>query len=85
MSTESKEKIKILIENAQYVCLFIILVGMFIGTMYAHGASIFIAIPLSFGLIFLMNYIIGILIALRKETRPTAASFNLGKRNILII
>jgi hypothetical protein len=79
MSTESKEKIKILIENAQYVCLFIILVGMFIGTMYAHGASIFIAIPLSFGLIFLMNYIIGILIALRKETRPTAASFNLGK------
>jgi len=79
MSTESKEKIKILIENAQYVCLFIILVGMFIGTMYAHGASIFIAIPLSFGLIFLMNYIIGILIALRKETRPTAASFNMGK------
>ena len=79
MSTESKEKIKILIENAQYVCLFIILVGMFMGSMYAHGASIFIAIPLSFGLIFLMNYIIGILIALRKETRPSAASFNLGK------
>ena len=79
MSTESKEKIKILIENAQYVCLFIILVGMFMGSMYAHGASIFISIPLSFGLIFLMNYIIGILISLRKETRPTAASFNLGK------
>jgi len=79
MPTESKEKIKILIENAQYVCLFIVLVGMFIGTMYAHGASIFVSIPLSFGLIFLMNYIIGILIALRKETRPTAASFNMGK------
>jgi hypothetical protein len=79
MPTESKEKIKILIENAQYVCLFIVLVGMFIGTMYAHGASMFVSIPLSFGLIFLMNYIIGILIALRKETRPTAASFNLGK------
>lgn len=79
MPTESKEKIKILVENAQYVCLFIVLVGMFMGTMYAYGASFFISIPLSFGLIFLMNYIIGILIALRKETRPTAASFNLGK------
>lgn len=79
MSTESKEKIKILIENAQYICLFIVLVGMFMGSMYAHGANIFASIPLSFGLIFLMNYIIGILIALRKETRPSAASFNLGK------
>lgn len=79
MSTESKERIKTLIENSQYVCLFIVLVGMFMGTMYAFGASILVSIPLSFGLIFLMNYIIGILIALRKETRPTAASFNLGK------
>lgn len=79
MSTDSKEKIKLLIENSQYVCLFIVLIGLFIGTMYAHGASLFLSIPISFGLIFLMNYVIGILISLRKETRPSSSSFNMGK------
>ena len=79
MSTDSKDKIKLLIENAQYVCLFIVLIGLFIGTMYAHGASLFLSIPISFGLIFLMNYVIGILISLRKETRPSSSSFNMGK------
>jgi hypothetical protein len=78
MSTESKERIKVLIENAQYVCLFIILVGMFMGTMYAFGASILVSIPLSFGLIFLLHFILNVLITLRKERRPSAASFNLG-------
>ncbi|NDB35293.1 MAG: hypothetical protein EB023_08095, partial [Flavobacteriia bacterium] len=78
MSTESKERIKTLIENSQYLCLFIVLVGMFIGTMYAFNASFFISIPLSFGLIFLVNYVLNILITLRKERRPSQVTFNLG-------
>ena len=78
MATESKERIKTLIENSQYLCLFIVLVGMFMGTMYAFGASFLLSIPVSFGLVFLMNYIIDILISLRKETKASASSMNLG-------
>lgn len=78
ITLNTKLKIKQLIENAQYICLFIVLVGLFIGTMYAHGASLMISVPISFGLIYFMNYVIGVLITLRKELN-SAKSFSMGK------
>ncbi len=62
-------KIQSLIQLTQYISLFIILIGLFLGSMYAYDANLFISIPVSFGLVILLYYFIDIMIAAKMDRK----------------
>lgn len=75
MSLDSNKKIGELFEIAQLLSLFIILIGLFFGSMFAFE-SYFISIPVSFGLVIFLYKLLEILINKRMERNR--ASVNLG-------
>lgn len=75
MALDSNKKIGELFEIAQLLSLFIILIGLFFGSMFAFD-NYFITIPVSFGLVILLYKLLEILINKRMERNR--ASVNLG-------
>ena len=61
-------KIESLIQFTQFASLFIILVGIFLGSMYIFEANLFLSALISFGLVAILYYFIDIMIAARMDT-----------------
>jgi hypothetical protein len=70
-------KAESLVEFGLLASLFIILIGLFTGTMYAFDCNLFLSIPISFGSIFLLYKLLDVLIGLRMETKKNSP--NIGK------
>ncbi len=66
MALNSNKKIGELFEVAQLASLFVILIGLFFGSMFAFD-SYFISIPVSFGIVILLYKLLEILINKRME------------------
>jgi hypothetical protein len=76
-------KIESLIQFTQFVSLFIILVGIFLGSMYIFEANLFLSAIISFGLVAILYYFIDIMIAARMDTKKNG--LNLGMKMLWII
>ena len=74
---ESNSKVESLVEFGLLASLFVILTGLFLGTMYAFDCNLFLSIPVSFGSIFLLYKLLDVLIGLRMETKKNSP--HLGK------
>jgi hypothetical protein len=73
----SNSKAESLVEFGLLASLFVILTGLFLGTMYAFDCNLFLSIPVSFGSIFLLYKLLDLLIGLRMETKKNSP--HLGK------
>jgi len=69
-------KIQSFIQLIQYISLFIILIGLFLGSMYVFDSNLFISIPLSFGLVTLLYFFSDIIIAEKMERKKSG--FKIG-------
>jgi hypothetical protein len=76
-------KIESLIQFTQFASLFIILVGIFLGSMYIFEANLFLSALISFGLVAILYYFIDIMIAARMDTKKNG--LNLGMKVLWII
>ena len=76
-------KIQNLVQLTQYISLFIILIGLFLGSMYAYDANLFISIPLSFGLVTLLYYFSDFIIAEKMDRKK--AGFKIGVKMLWLI
>jgi hypothetical protein len=75
--TNNAEKSTNLIQTLQYISLFIVLIGLFLGSMYAFDGNLFIAFPLSFGLVALLYYFLDLMIAVRLQTKRSGTSMGI--------
>ena len=76
-------KIESLIQFTQFVSLFIILVGIFLGSMYIFEANLFLSAIICFGLVVILYYFIDIMIAARMDTKK--GGVNLGMKMLWMI
>jgi hypothetical protein len=76
-------KIQSLIQLSQYISLFVILIGLFLGSMYAFDANLFISIPLSFGLVTLLYYFSDIIIAEKMDRKK--AGIKIGVKMLWVL
>ncbi|NBW59531.1 MAG: hypothetical protein EBR41_03055, partial [Crocinitomicaceae bacterium] len=70
-------KIESLIQFTQFVSLFIILVGIFLGSMYIFDANLFLSAIICFGLVVILYYFIDIMIAARMDTKKGGVNFGM--------
>lgn len=76
-------KIESLIQFTQFVSLFIILAGLFLGSMYIFEANLFLSAIISFGLVAILYFFIDIMIAARMDTKK--GGVNLGMKLLWMI
>lgn len=76
-------KIQSFVQLTQYISLFIILIGLFLGSMYAYDANLFISIPLSFGLVTLLYYFSDIIIAEKMDRKK--AGIKIGVKMLWVL
>jgi hypothetical protein len=76
-------KIQNLVQLTQYISLFIILIGLFLGSMYAFDSNLFISIPLSFGLVTLLYYFSDFIIAEKMARKK--AGFKIGVKMLWLL
>ncbi len=76
-------KIQNLVQLTQYISLFIILIGLFLGSMYAYDANLFVSIPLSFGLVTLLYYFSDFIIAEKMDRKK--AGFKIGVKMLWLL
>lgn len=78
-------KIQSFIQLAQYISLFVILIGLFLGSMYAFDSNLFISIPLSFGLVTLLYYFSDFIIAEKMDRKRAGAKIGVKMLWIIFI
>ena len=76
-------KIQNFVQLTQYISLFIILIGLFLGSMYAFDSNLFISIPLSFGLVTLLYYFSDFIIAEKMDRKKSG--FKIGVKMLWIL
>jgi hypothetical protein len=76
--TLKEERIKNVLVFLQGISLFIILVGLFLGTLYAFGGNLFIAIPISVILVLAIYFFLDHLIGLKMERKR--GGFSIGAK-----
>jgi hypothetical protein len=84
MSLDSNKKIGELFEIAQMVSLFVILIGLFFGSMFAFD-SYFLSIPVSFGLVIALYKLIQILIDKRMERNRGSSNMGINVLWLLFV
>jgi hypothetical protein len=70
-----QSKAESLVQTGLLISLFIILIGLFVGTMYAFDCNLFLSLPLSFGTVILLHKVLDILIGLRMDTKKNSPHF----------
>jgi len=66
------------IRFTQALSLFVILIGLFLGSMYAFNGNLFISIPLSAILVLGLNYFVRQMISAKMERKTTGFSFSIN-------